>query len=161
MPSSFLTLPFRSDQHEDFITIPILSTANVPALGNGAKGTRYDWNLTGTPQPELQNRSIPTPAGKVIGGGTVLNGMVYNRGSKEDYDRWEELGNPGWNFNALLPYFKKAETFTPPSPEAAEWDIEYVPTYHGEQGFVQSSFSRFAWPSSRKDSDLKNLVTCA
>jgi choline dehydrogenase-like flavoprotein len=86
--------------------------------------------------------------------------MVYNRASKEDYDRWEELGNLGWNFNALLEYFKRAKTFTPPSPEVAKWDIEYVPAYHGEHGLVQSSFSRFVWPSSRKISDINNLVTC-
>jgi choline dehydrogenase-like flavoprotein len=138
----------KSDQQEDFITIPILSTANVPILGKGAIGTKYDWNLTTVPQVGLSNRSYPTPAGKVIGGGTVLNGMVWNRASKEDYNRWEELGNPGWNFDALQPYFKKAETFTPPSPEIAEYDIKYIPAYHGEHGDAQSSFPVFVWPVS-------------
>jgi choline dehydrogenase-like flavoprotein len=85
----------------------------------------------------------------VIGGGTVLNGMVFNRGSKSDYDRWEALGNPGWSFDDLLPCFKMAEHFTPPEEQLAEeWDIEYVPEYHGEDGFVQCSFPDFVWPSS-------------
>jgi choline dehydrogenase-like flavoprotein len=119
-------------------------------VGVGAPGTKYDWNLTGIPQPALKNRSIATPAGKVIGGGTILNGMVYNRGSKSDYDRWEHLGNPGWNFDGLLPHFKKVETFTPPGAELSEWDIEYDPAFHGNHGFLQSSFSRFVWPSTRK-----------
>lgn len=145
----------HSDENEDFITIPILSTANIPVLGSGAKGTKYDWNLTSTLQSELQNRSIATPAGKVVGGGTVLNGMVFNRGSKADYDRWEELGNPGWNFEAMLPYFKKAEHFTPPEKQLAEeWDIEYVPEYHGEDGDVQSSFPNFVWPSTSEPANI-------
>jgi choline dehydrogenase-like flavoprotein len=103
--------------------------------------------LTGVPQAELLNRSVHAPSGKVIGGGTVLNGMVFNRGSRSDYDRWERLGNPGWNWDSLLPYFKKAEHFTPPEKGLAEeWDIEYEPSFHGETGFVQSSFPPFVWP---------------
>ena len=109
--------------------------------------------MTGIPQTELLNRSIGAPSGKVIGGGTVLNGMVFNRGSRAEYDRWEKLGNPGWNFNTLLPYFKKAEHFTPPDEELAElWDIDYQPEFHGETGFVQSSFPPFVWPSTSKRS---------
>jgi choline dehydrogenase-like flavoprotein len=108
--------------------------------------------LTGVPQPELVNRSINPPAGKVIGGGTVLNGMVFDRGSKGDYDRWEALGNPGWNFASLLPYFKRSEKFTPPDSklQAEGWEVEYDPAYHGEHGHVQSSFAPFVWPSTGK-----------
>lgn len=106
--------------------------------------------MTGILQPELGNRSIKTPAGRVIGGGTVLNGMVFDRGSAGDYDRWETLGNPGWTFEKLFPYFKKAEKFTPPELElkAKGWDIEYDPAYHGENGHVHSSFAPFVWPST-------------
>ena len=128
----------------------MLSSGNIPSLGSGPRGSKYDWNLTGISQPELGNRSVNTPAGKVIGGGTVLNGEVFNRGSKNDYDRWEELGNPGWDFDSFFPYMKKAENFTPPSAEIAVWDIEYNPQYHGEKGHVHSSYPRFIWPSSGK-----------
>ncbi|KAH7377474.1 hypothetical protein BKA64DRAFT_688205 [Cadophora sp. MPI-SDFR-AT-0126] len=137
------------DQNEDFITIPAITSGNIPALGGGPRGSKYDWNLTGIPQADLQGRSVPTPAGKVIGGGTVLNGMVFHRGSKSDYDRWQELGNPGWSFDGLLPYFKKSETFTPPDPDLADWNIKYNLASHGFKGFVQSSFSRFIWPSTK------------
>jgi choline dehydrogenase-like flavoprotein len=139
-----------SDQNEDFITIPAITSGNIPSLGGGPRGSKYDWNLTGIPQAILQGRSVPTPAGKVIGGGTVLNGMVFHRGSKSDYDRWEELGNLGWSFDGLLPYFKKSETFTPPDPDLADWQIKYNLASHGFKGFVQSSFSRFVWPSTSK-----------
>ncbi|KAL3418008.1 GMC oxidoreductase [Phlyctema vagabunda] len=134
------------DKQEDFVTIPLITSGNIQQLGAGPEGGIYDWNLTGVPQPELKGRSVQTPAGKVVGGGSVLNGLVYNRGSKIEYDRWEELGNTGWNFDALLPYFKKAETFTPPDPALG---IEYDPNYHGNTGFVESSFPRFVWPSTR------------
>lgn len=93
-----LTRP-SSDANEDFFTIP--------GLAGGAIGTKYDWNTTYTPNPALQNRSVSIPQGKIVGGGTKLNRMVFDRGSKSDFDRWAELGNPGWDYDGLFPYFKK------------------------------------------------------
>lgn len=93
-----LTRP-SSDANEDFFTIP--------GLAGGAVGTKYDWNTTYTPNPALQNRSVSIPQGKIVGGGTKLNRMVFDRGSKSDFDRWAELGNPGWDYDGLFPYFKK------------------------------------------------------
>lgn len=88
-----------SDQGEDYVTIP--------GLAGGAIGTKYDFNTTYAPNPELQNRSVSIPQGKVVGGSTKLNRMVFDHGSISDYDRWAELGNPGWDWEGLLPYFKK------------------------------------------------------
>jgi choline dehydrogenase-like flavoprotein len=59
------------------------------------------------PQAGLDNRTSPLYTGVVVGGGTVVNGMFFNRGSAGDYDAWENLGNPGWGWEGLLPYFKK------------------------------------------------------
>lgn len=50
---------------------------------------------------------MPIPQGKVVGGSTKLNRMVFDRGSKSDYNAWETFGNPGWNFEGILPYIKK------------------------------------------------------
>ena len=148
--SSRTVLNTYSHNNEDFITIPLLSTGNVPSLIPGAVGTKYDWNTTSVPQFHLLNRSISLPAGKVVGGGTILNGMVLDRGSASEYDRWEALGNPGWNFDNLLRYFKKSEIFTPPAKALEEeWGVEYVPEYHGSGGYVHSSFQNFVWPSTR------------
>jgi choline dehydrogenase-like flavoprotein len=91
-----------SDQGEDFVTIP--------GLAGGAIGTKYDWNMTYSPNPNLANRSVPIPQGKIVGGGTKLNRMVFDRGSKSDFDRWAALGNPGWDYDGLFPYFKKVGT---------------------------------------------------
>ena len=70
-------------------------------------GTGYDWNLTYTPNPDLGGRNVSIPQGKVVGGSSLLNRMLFHRGSREDYDRWEQLGNSGWGFDGLLAYFRK------------------------------------------------------
>ena len=67
----------------------------------------FSFTVPSIPQPGLQNRSITLRAGAVVGGGSAINGMFFDRGSREDYDNWERLGNPGWDFNSLFPYFKK------------------------------------------------------
>lgn len=87
------------DEKEDYFTIP--------GLAGGAIGTKYDWNLTYAANQALGGREVSIPAGKVVGGSTQLNRMVFDRGSKSDYDRWSALGNEGWDWESLLPYFKK------------------------------------------------------
>ena len=61
------------------------------------------------PEPEMNNRRIFQPRGKVLGGSSSINGLVYLRGQREDYDLWRQLGNPGWSFDDVMPYFKKSE----------------------------------------------------
>jgi choline dehydrogenase-like flavoprotein len=65
------------------------------------------FEINSAPQENLRNQSFVAYAGKVLGGGSIVNGMGYNRGTKPDYDAWGELGNDGWNWNNLLTYFKK------------------------------------------------------
>lgn len=88
-----------SDKGEDFVLLP--------RQAGYAMSTIYDWNYTTVAMPNVANRSIGIPQGKVIGGSSVLNGMVLPRGAAADYDTWGELGNPGWSWKDLLPYFKK------------------------------------------------------
>ncbi|PQE23853.1 gmc oxidoreductase protein [Rutstroemia sp. NJR-2017a BBW] len=118
------------DQGEDSIYIPLYAS-----LYSGAAGTKYDWNLTYTPNPAANNRSIPIPIGKVVGGSSCLNRMVFDRAGKVDYDRWKQLGddNPGWD--ELYPYFIKFDNFTPPTPEVVKnWGIQTDPAAHGFHG---------------------------
>lgn len=70
---------------------------------------RYNWGYLSEPEPNLNNRRITAPRGKVIGGSSSINGMVYVRGHAEDYNRWEELGANGWAYADVLPYFKRME----------------------------------------------------
>jgi choline dehydrogenase len=70
---------------------------------------RLNWMYESEPEPELDGRTIYQPVGRVLGGTSSINGMVYMRGHPADYDKWHQLGCTGWNWESVLPYFKKAE----------------------------------------------------
>jgi choline dehydrogenase len=70
---------------------------------------KTDWCYVTEPDPGLNGRSIPWPRGKVLGGSSAINGLLYIRGHPTDYDHWRQLGNAGWSFVDVLPYFKRAE----------------------------------------------------
>lgn len=71
----------------------------------------YDWGYQSEPEPHLGNRRLATPRGKVIGGSSSINGMVYVRGHAKDYDFWNESGAKGWSYSDVLPYFMRMETW--------------------------------------------------
>lgn len=70
---------------------------------------RHNWLYNSEPEPELGGRQIIQPRGKVIGGSSSINGLLYIRGQQQDFDHWRQLGNTGWSFTDVLPYFRKAE----------------------------------------------------
>lgn len=70
----------------------------------------YDWGFATEPEPHLGGRVLATPRGKVIGGSSSINGMVYVRGHARDFDTWAEMGADGWSYADVLPYFKRMET---------------------------------------------------
>ena len=74
----------------------------VPGRFGETLGTEYDWQFATTEQPGLGGRSLPWPRGRVLGGTSALNFMTWNRGCREDYDAWEELGNEGWGWDDLM-----------------------------------------------------------
>jgi choline dehydrogenase len=81
----------------------------TPGKWVGLIGSKYDWGYATEPEPGLQNRRITFPRGKVHGGSSAINAMTFIRGHQFCFDRWERAGNPGWGYEALLPYFKKSE----------------------------------------------------
>ncbi len=85
---------------------------NIPGRKGSTLGTRYDWNFTTIPQPGLNNRSIAINRGKVLGGSSALNLMVYDKAAAAEYDSWEEVGNDGWNWASLSRAMTKAENYT-------------------------------------------------
>lgn len=72
---------------------------------------RYDWGYRSEPEPHLGGRSLATPRGKVIGGSSSINGMVYVRGNAGDFDHWAEMGADGWSYADVLPYYKRMESW--------------------------------------------------
>ncbi|EJD49047.1 alcohol oxidase [Auricularia subglabra TFB-10046 SS5] len=104
------------------------------------------FNISSAPEPFLGNARFSVSAAAVTGGGSLVNGMLFGRASAGDYDSWEYLGNKGWGWKGLLPYFKKSTTFTRPSPSVAHtlkytWDA----SYYG-RGPLQASFPDFQYP---------------
>ncbi len=75
------------------------------AMGN----SRADWCFKMESEPGLNGRALHYPRGKVIGGCSAINGMIYMRGQSSDYDQWRQLGNPGWGWDQVLPYFRRSE----------------------------------------------------
>ncbi|MEL6947139.1 MAG: GMC family oxidoreductase N-terminal domain-containing protein, partial [Pseudomonadota bacterium] len=80
------------------------------ALSYPMNMARYDWGFGTEPEPHLNNRRLATPRGKVIGGSSSINGMVYVRGHARDFDHWDEQGAKGWSYADVQPYFERAET---------------------------------------------------
>jgi choline dehydrogenase len=90
-----------SERHP-FIAIPA-------AVGAAIMSPKFGWGLSTVPQPHLNGRRVPLPRGRVIGGSGSINGMAYFRGPAKDFDDWAAMGNPGWSYEDLLPYFLRSE----------------------------------------------------
>ena len=82
---------------------------HIPAAFPKLFKSPHDWAYCTEPQPHLNNRKLYWPRGKVLGGSSSINVMIYTRGNRGDYDRWRTLGNDGWGFSDVLPYFKRVE----------------------------------------------------
>ncbi len=101
---SVLMLEYGGTDIGPFIQMPA-------ALSYPMNMKRYDWGFTSEPEPNLGNRRLATPRGKVIGGSSSINGMVYVRGHAMDFDHWAESGASGWGYADVLPYFKRMENW--------------------------------------------------
>lgn len=71
--------------------------------------SRYNWRFETEPEPNMNHRRIYWPRGKTLGGSSAINGLIYIRGQREDYEHWAALGNAGWGYDAVLPYFIRSE----------------------------------------------------
>ncbi len=107
------------------------------------------------PEPGLNNREIELPRGRGSGGSTLVNGQIYIRGQREDFDTWRELGNEGWGYDELLPYFRKIERFEPLNDPATDNHLPAKderaaapldPNYHGINGDLNIAHIRSVNP---------------
>ncbi|HKD54658.1 MAG TPA: choline dehydrogenase [Steroidobacteraceae bacterium] len=99
---SVLVLEYGGSDRSLWIQMP--SALSIP-MNMG----RYDWGYYTEPEPHLNNRRLHTPRGKVLGGSSSINGMVYVRGNPLDFERWEAEGATGWSYYDVLPYYRRAE----------------------------------------------------
>ncbi|WP_072297132.1 choline dehydrogenase [Paracoccus sp. SM22M-07] len=93
------------------------------ALSYPMNMARYDWGFSSEPEEHLGGRRLATPRGKVLGGSSSINGMVFVRGNPLDYQHWEDSGATGWNYADVLPYFKRMETWhgDPSGDQTSPW----------------------------------------
>jgi choline dehydrogenase len=113
-----------------------MPAALMHTIGND----RYDWNFTTEPDPSRNGLKESWPRGRVPGGSSAINGMIFIRGAPSDYDAWEALGNKGWGWSSVLPYFRKMET--------ADQDKDN--SYRGGMGPQRVSALRWRHPVSQR-----------
>ncbi len=117
----------KSDNHP-WVHIPV---GYLFAIGN----PRLDWGFKTAPVPGLNGRSLLYPRGKVVGGCSSINGMIYMRGQAQDYDGWRDAGNPGWGWDDVLPLFRRSEHHFGAADAA-----------HGTEGELRVERQRLNWP---------------
>ncbi|MEZ5652183.1 MAG: choline dehydrogenase [Burkholderiaceae bacterium] len=100
--SSVLLLEAGPPDDSFWIHLPI-------GYGKTMWSDRVNWRFETEPEPAMGDRKLYWPRGKTLGGSSSINGLIYIRGQREDYDHWAALGNPGWGFDDVLPYFRRAE----------------------------------------------------
>ena len=96
---------------------------------------RTDWCFSTEPEPGLNGRALKYPRGRLLGGSSSINGMIYMRGQAADYDHWRQLGAVGWGWNDVLPLFRKSEDY-----HGGEGD------HHGAGGPLKVALQRLSWP---------------
>lgn len=125
---SVLLLEYGGSDRSIYIQMPT-------ALSIPMNMPRFNWGYQSEPEPQLNGRRLQTPRGKVLGGSSSINGMVYVRGNPLDFERWEEEGAQGWSYRHVLPYFRRAET-------RAEGGNEY----RGDAGPLQTTYGKLDNP---------------
>jgi choline dehydrogenase len=125
---SVLLLEYGGSDRSVYIQMP--SALSIPM-----NMPKYDWRYESEPEPHLGGRRMHTPRGKVLGGSSSINGLVYVRGNALDYEHWESQGASGWGYRQLLPYFKRAE-------QRADGGDEY----RGANGKLQTRYGALTNP---------------
>ncbi|XP_029160778.1 glucose dehydrogenase [FAD, quinone]-like [Nylanderia fulva] len=125
LSENYTVLLLEAGANEDFLS-------DVPCTVGSLMNTPYDWNYTTAPSSKyclsMSDQKCNWSRGKVLGGCSVVNAMLYVRGNKKDYDSWANLGNEGWDYDNVLPYFKISEDMR---------DEELVnSSYHGTNGYL-------------------------
>ncbi|PVG01343.1 alcohol oxidase [Serendipita vermifera] len=146
--SKSLSIIGELDAGEDSVKIPRLALEHIEP--------KYQFNITTVPQPQLDNRAFPIYAAHVVGGGSTINGMFFDRGSKGDYNLWRDIdrSQAKWGWDDLLPKFTMSETFHLPPSEISSLNVTFDIKAHGTGGPIHSSYPPFLFPATRKFLDV-------
>ncbi|EOR03672.1 hypothetical protein J056_003129 [Wallemia ichthyophaga EXF-994] len=136
----------QGDDVRDRIDIPAEAYLN----GLPVAGSPYDWGIYTEAQDELNGRNLHWPRGKIVGGSTAVNALYMTRSIKDEHDAWAELvDDDGWNWDSLLPYFRRYENFSPPASDLKDnLSIEVKDSAHGYDGPIQISFPQYNYPQN-------------
>lgn len=124
--------PGEDDRNNPNVTDPLRRDENA--------NTAIDWSYKSTPQAQMNDRSVEFIAGKIVGGTSMINGMMYIRAATAEINGWERLGAKGWNWNSLWPFYKGLERFINPTPEQSDSGIKVDPEFHGTNGDLAVSY---------------------
>ena len=130
---SVLLLEAGPDVNNFWIKTPL-------GYGHSMQNSVVNWMYSSAPEPTLDGRTLAVPRGRIVGGSSAINAMVYMRGTKADYDEWEQMGNPDWSWNKVLASYKRIENHCVADDE-----------WHGTTGPLQvTSRAEVAHPISKK-----------
>ncbi|MGW2219440.1 GMC family oxidoreductase [Nonomuraea sp. NPDC001684] len=120
---------------------------DVPSMTSMWGSPEFVWDYASTPQRELGGRVVPIPQGRVTGGGSSVNAMMYVRGNRRDFDGWAALGNDGWSYDEVLPYFRRSEDYPGGSPEYRGGGgplkvVDYGSPSDASRAFVRAAIAR-------------------
>ncbi|KAJ6625796.1 GMC oxidoreductase-domain-containing protein [Mycena sp. CBHHK59/15] len=150
-----------SENPEFSVLVLEAGISNVDVLGSivpfyCSRSVPYDWNYTTVPQVGLNGQIVTYPRkvaiknGRILGGSSSINCLVYSRGSREDFDRYAELsGDSGWSWDSLQPYIRKNERFSPPA-DHHNTSGQFNPAVHGFKGLLGVSLAGYAHPFSQR-----------
>ncbi|KAJ6521926.1 alcohol oxidase [Mycena vulgaris] len=146
----------RLSENPDFSVLVLeAGISNVDILGAivpffCSRSVPYDWNYTTVPQAGLNGQVVTYPRGRILGGSSSINCLVYSRGSSEDFDRWAEMsGDPGWSWDSLQPYIRKNERFSPPA-DHHNTSGQFNPAVHGFKGLLGVGLAGFSHPFGQR-----------
>ncbi|KAJ9641333.1 hypothetical protein H2199_005303 [Coniosporium tulheliwenetii] len=123
----------------------IVASYITPGAGQQVLGSLLDWAFVTPAQESLDNRTITYRRGRGVGGSTVINGLTYGRGSASIYDLWESLGNAGWSWSDVFPFFQKSTSFIPVEVSAYQ---TYDESAYSPSGPISLSFPTYVSPAS-------------
>ncbi|USP75147.1 hypothetical protein yc1106_02421 [Curvularia clavata] len=117
----------------------------MPYAASHPVNTSHLWGFKSEPEPEIGDRTFDAKAARVLGGGSIVNGLMYDRAAAADYDAWEALENKGWGWEGLFPFTKKSTEFIEPSKETTE---EFEITWDSEVGDNGDAYGTAWFPNS-------------